>query len=311
MSGSHRATSHVHPADVPGPRSSADGQAPRPRGHRRKAKPKRRGGKALMGGTAVLLAATAGWFTVGQGRSLPSFTSAGAAERPEADTTHADIAPLSAGGHTEGPSTADRSDRTDGTVAAIPGLGPSFLARIPAETKQVVVASGKDKDSADTVVTLWTRTPDGRWRAGQAWAAHNGYKGWSAEKRSGDLHSPIGVFGLTDAGGRKADPGSKLPYDKDPNFVVGGKGFNGEPLAGSFDYVVAINYNRVAGRSPLDTASPEGKAKGGGVWLHVDHGGPTHACVSLPEANMIELIRALDPAAHPVIAMGDAAALAV
>ncbi|MEV6208606.1 hypothetical protein [Kitasatospora sp. NPDC051914] len=307
MSGSHRASVHHRSADVPGPRSSADGQAPRPRGHRRKAKPKRRGGKALMGGTAVLLAATAGWFTVGQGRTLPSFTSAGASE---ADMARADIAPMSAGEHTEGPATADRSDRTDGTVAAIPGLGPSFLAKIPAETTQVVVASGKGKDAADTTVTLWTRTVDGRWKPGQAWAGHNGYKGWAEQKRSGDLHSPIGVFGLTDAGGRKADPGSKLPYDKDPGFVVGGKGFNGEPLAGSFDYVVAINYNRVAGRSPLDTASPEGKAKGGGVWLHVDHGGPTHACISLPEANMIELIRALDPAAHPVIAMGDAATLA-
>ncbi|MFD9127487.1 hypothetical protein [Kitasatospora sp. NPDC059571] len=309
MSGSHRASAHRRSAAVPGPRSSAEGTAPRGRGHRRKAK-KRRTGKALMGGTAMLLAAAAGWFTVGQGRvQLPGLTSAGAQDRTEADVQRADLAPLPADARTEAP-VADRSDRNDGTVAVVPGLGPSFLAKIPAETTQLVVASGKDKDSSDTTVTLWTRTPDGRWRAGQAWAGHNGYKGWTQTKKSGDLHSPVGVFALTDAGGRKADPGSKLPYDRDSHFVVGGTGFNGEQLAGSFDYVVAINYNRVAGRSPLDTTYPEGAAKGGGVWLHVDHGGPTHACVSLPEADMIELIRTLDPAAHPMIAMGDAATLA-
>lgn len=309
MSGSHRASVHRPPADVPGPRSSAEEQAPRSRGHRRKTRPRRRG-RALVGGTAVLLATAAGWFAVGPGRSAPVATTAGAPDRADAETAQADIAPMSADDHTEGPGTADRSDRTDGTEATITGLGPSFLARIPAGTTQVVVASGQGKDASDTTVTLWTRTPEGRWKPGTAWAAHNGYKGWSEQKRSGDLHSPIGVFGLTDAGGRKADPGSRLPYDKDPGFVVGGRGFNDEPLAGSFDYVVAINYNRVAGRSPLDQAQPEGRAKGGGVWLHVDHGGPTHACVSLAEKDMIELIRALDPAARPVIAMGDAASLA-
>ncbi|WP_405012806.1 hypothetical protein [Kitasatospora sp. NBC_01539] len=309
MSGSHRASVHRRSADVPGPRSSAEGQTARQRGHRRRVKPRRRG-RALMGGTAVLLAAAAGWFTVGAGRSLPVISAAGAPDRDESAAQQADVAPVSAGDHTEGPGAADRSDRNDGTVAAIPGLGPAFLAKIPAETTQVVLASGQGEDSSDTTVTLWTRTVEGRWKPGRAWAAHNGYKGWSAQKKAGDLHSPIGVFGLTDAGGRKADPGSRLPYDKDPGFVVGGRGFNGEQLAGSFDYVVAINYNRVEGRSPLDTAYPEGKAKGGGVWLHVDHGGPTHACVSLAEPDMIELIRTLDPAAHPVIAMGDAAALA-
>jgi hypothetical protein len=47
---------------------------------------------------------------------------------------------------------------------------------------------------------------------------------------------------------------------------------------------MAIDYNRVKGTSPLDRTSPPGADKGGGIWLHVDHGGPTHACVSLPAA---------------------------
>lgn len=44
--------------------------------------------------------------------------------------------------------------------------------------------------------------------------------------------------------------------------------------------------------------------------MHVDHGGPTHGCVSVSAVHMIELLRTLDPADHPVIVMGDAASLA-
>ncbi|KOG91090.1 lipoprotein, partial [Streptomyces varsoviensis] len=80
-------------------------------------------------------------------------------------------------------------------------------------------------------------------------------------------------------------------------------------LAGSFDYVVAINYNRKAGTSPLDWTRPMGADRGGGIWLHVDHGGPTHGCVSVAQDRMAELLRTLDPARKPVVVMGDAASL--
>jgi L,D-peptidoglycan transpeptidase YkuD (ErfK/YbiS/YcfS/YnhG family) len=53
-----------------------------------------------------------------------------------------------------------------------------------------------------------------------------------------------------------------------------------------------------------------GASKGGGIWLHVDHGGPTHGCVSIARAHMRQLLRTLDPARHPVVVMGDSASLA-
>ncbi|MFF7586889.1 L,D-transpeptidase family protein [Kitasatospora purpeofusca] len=297
-------------AAVPGPRTAA-------RGHRRKPR-KKRTGRAVTAGTALLLAAAAGWYTVGEDAAKPGVTSAdgpgaeGVAAQPAADRPSPTAAPAARAAdarQTETPA-ADRSERSDGSVAAIPGLGASFAGRIPADTTQVVLASGEGKDTNRSAVTLWTRTGEGRWLAGETWQGHNAFKGWTTDHNEGDLRSPIGVFSLTDAGGRKADPGSRLPYDRDPNFVVSGRGFAGEQLAGSFDYVVAIDYNRVPGNSPLDPRRPNGSTKGGGIWIHVDHGGPTHGCVSVPEDKMAELIRTLDPAAHPVIVMGDAGSLA-
>ncbi|MFE2412085.1 L,D-transpeptidase family protein [Kitasatospora sp. NPDC059408] len=283
------------------------------RGRRRKAK-KKSHGKAVMAGTALLVAAAAGWYTVGQDTAKPGVTTADG-PGPEGVSTPDRPAPAAAAqaaaDRQNQAAVAGRSEtRDDGSVAAIPGLGASFTARIPAQTNQVVVATGQGKDTDKNSVTLWTRTPEGRWLPGETWQGHNGKNGWTTGHNEGDLRSPIGVFSLTDAGGRNADPGSKLPYDKDPSFVVSGTGFFGDQLAGSFDYVVAINYNRVPGSSPLDPRRPDGKSKGGGIWLHVDHDGPTHGCVSIPEDKMAQLIRTLDPAAHPVIVMGDATSLA-
>ncbi len=312
MSGTRRATATAPRRHQAAPQhvsdaSSFEATGGRSRGHRRK--PRKRRGRALMGGTAMLLAAAAGWFTVGPGRSYPAASTA-APDLSPADLPSGAPATTQAGIGRTDPPAADRSDRSDGSLASIPGLGASFLARVPAETRQLLVASGKGKDSSDSMVTLWTRTPEGRWQAGANWPAHNAYKGWTDDHTAGDLRSPIGVFALTDAGGHNADPGSKLPYDENSSFVMDGTGFNGEPLAGSFNYVVAINYNRVAGSSPLDGRFPDGAAKGGGIWLHVDHGGPTHGCVTLTQDHMAELIKVLDPALHPMIAMGDAASLA-
>lgn len=191
----------------------------------------------------------------------------------------------------------------------IPDLGPRTWAQVPANARQVVVVTGTGKDSPLSTVVLYRRTEAG-WQAGAHLPAHNALRGWSDHHMGGDLRSPIGVYGLSDAGGLLRDPGTRLPYDQGRGFHSPGTGFEGESLEGSFDYVIAIDYNRVPGTSPLDWTRPLGAQRGGGIWFHVDHGGPTHGCVSLSAPHMKDLLRALDPALHPVVVMGDHASLA-
>ncbi|MEU6172188.1 L,D-transpeptidase family protein [Streptantibioticus parmotrematis] len=226
------------------------------------------------------------------------------------------------GGHGDGtaadgkPPTAAANVSPDGGHAQaerlpqrLPGVGPRTTARIPADAQQVVLVTGHDEHSPHSTAVLYQRTADG-WQAGASWPAHNALDGWTTDHYEGDLHSPEGVFTLTDAGGLLANPGTKLPYTHSYGFTATGAGFEGEPLAGAFNYVVAINYNHVPGTSPLSTERPMGASRGGGIWIHVDHGGPTHGCVSLTQDHMKELLRALDPARHPVIVMGDVSWLA-
>ncbi|MEW1719543.1 hypothetical protein [Streptomyces sp. NPDC093109] len=192
----------------------------------------------------------------------------------------------------------------------IPGLGRSTRAEIPSETTQAVVVTGTDEDSSDSSLQVYERDPVAGWTpVTDPWPAHNAKRGWTEDHSQGDLRSPIGVFTLTDAGGLFDDPGTKLTYDQGPAFTASGDGFDGEPLEGSFDYVVAINYNRVPGTTPLDWTRPLGMEKGGGIWIHVDHDGPTQACVSIHRDRMRELLLLLDPEKRPVVVMGDAESL--
>ncbi|MFC1433327.1 L,D-transpeptidase family protein [Streptacidiphilus sp. N1-3] len=229
-------------------------------------------------------------------------TGATAAAAPSVDTGRSSSAPADASRSVTRPTPTT-------ALKQLPGLGASFLAKIPANAQQVFLVTGSGKNANTSTAVLYTRTADGSWLPGTAWAAHNAKDGWTGDHMAGDLHSPIGVFSLTDAGGLDPNPGTKLPYLHSSEFKAPGTGFEGESLADAFDYVIAINYNHDPGTSPLSTDRPMGASRGGGIWIHVDHGGPTHGCVSLAKANMATLLKDLDPAKHPVIVMGDAASL--
>ncbi|MFI0938362.1 L,D-transpeptidase family protein [Streptomyces sp. NPDC021020] len=262
--------------------------------HRRPRRRAWRAGAVVAVGMVVLAAAGAGYLAA----TRHSATTA----KDRAAAPHAGV-PARAEGPP--PGAAAPAVSPPGSLPAIAGLGPRTRAEIPAASRQVLVASGAAKDSSDAVVTLWTEAANGRWLPGAPWPAHNALHGWTATHHSNDLHSPIGVFTLSDAGGFEPDPGTKLPYHHDSRFRAGGVGFDGEALDEAFDYVIAIDYNRVPGNSPLDGSQPLGASRGGGIWVHVDHGGPTHGCVSISAAHMVDLLHTLLPADHPVIVMGD------
>ena len=82
-----------------------------------------------------------------------------------------------------------------------------------------------------------------------------------------------------DAGGLLADPGTRLPYTRSTAFSPTRPGRR--TTRHDFDYVIAIDYNRDQGHLAERSTRPQGEAKGGGIWLHMDHGSGTSACVSV------------------------------
>ncbi|WP_406446274.1 L,D-transpeptidase family protein [Streptomyces sp. NBC_00631] len=208
-----------------------------------------------------------------------------------------------------------------GDPGRIPGVGELLRAEIPADSGQVVAVYGEDKDSADSTVVLYTRdtreTQDtggsrgirgGGWRPVGSWPAHNGRSGWTTDHYAGDGRSPVGVFTVTDAGGVLPDPGTRLSYDQGRELYAPPRYWR-PAYQHDFDYVIAIDYNRLRGTPPHDTTHPWGDGRGGSIWLHLDHGSGTSACIGLPKEAMEYLLRTLDPARDPVVVMGDRPAL--
>jgi L,D-peptidoglycan transpeptidase YkuD (ErfK/YbiS/YcfS/YnhG family) len=188
----------------------------------------------------------------------------------------------------------------------VPDVGDRLQRRIPADSRQVVAVYGDGRDSGDSTVVLYTKHGT-TWDRTRSWPAHNGKKGWTEDHHEGDNRSPVGVYTLSDAGGVLEDPGAKLPYTRSAAFAA--PRWWAKTHWHDFDYVIAIDYNRVKGTPPNDPTRPEGQSKGGGIWLHMDHGSGTSACVSVSRQAMEYLLRTLDPKRHPVVVMGDRAEL--
>jgi L,D-peptidoglycan transpeptidase YkuD (ErfK/YbiS/YcfS/YnhG family) len=200
--------------------------------------------------------------------------------------------------------TASASASTSASAQTVPAWASALLAQeVPANSGQAVIVRAPSMSSTTNTVTLWTRTAAGWSQIGASMPGHNGERGWSAHRTSGDLKTPTGVYSLTAAGGRLPNPGTSEPYEHNaPYFRTNGR-FLGRSTVGVFDYVVAIDFNRVPGSPVSSTAEPKGEGPGGGIWLHVDNGAATLACVTVSKPNMVTILRWLDPSQHPVIVL--------
>ncbi len=216
-------------------------------------------------------------------------------------------------------------------VKASRATAQSTGLRIPAGADQLIVVSSPTDDppAPGYLATLRTyqragvRSP---WRpVFSAWHAEtgSGHLLPAAARREGDHATPIGVFGIgTTMYGNEPNPGG-LHYryhqlvcgdwwDEDPfsprysQFVhvpcsvTPAFASWSEPLwteTNAYPYFAVIRFNMgpiVAGANAL----------GAGIFLHSWMDGATEGCVALPETELLQILRWLTPAAHPVIEIG-------
>lgn len=174
--------------------------------------------------------------------------------------------------------------------------------------------------SAASYGTSWAKLNTFAW-TGTTWAHQEGP--WTArigqdgmavpgQKIEGDLLTPQGTYGFSFMFGVKANPGVKFSWrhaytydywDDDPSSPLYNEwldirkqnpGANPEPMHNVpvYNYAAVIAYNRA--RVP---------GVGSAIFLHVGDGSATAGCVSLPVTDLLVVLRWLNPALHPVIAM--------
>jgi L,D-peptidoglycan transpeptidase YkuD (ErfK/YbiS/YcfS/YnhG family) len=174
--------------------------------------------------------------------------------------------------------------------------------------------------SATTARLAAYRRSGRRWvRVFGPWTARVGYNGIARHgaKREGDGRTPSGNFGFGFFFGVRRDPGVAFRYrrarsydvwDDDPASPLYNEwvdtrrrdpGANPEPMdrRPAYDYGAVIAYNRA--RIP---------GRGSAIFLHVGTGTATAGCVSLPERELLALLRWLRPGRSPRIVISVAPA---
>jgi L,D-peptidoglycan transpeptidase YkuD (ErfK/YbiS/YcfS/YnhG family) len=182
---------------------------------------------------------------------------------------------------------------------------------------EVVTVVAPSARSTTATLTSWQLTSAG-WKAVVGpMTAYVGAAGVGAASED-VARTPQGVFTLTEAFGRAADPGTALPYrrvdaqdwwvsdrtsplyNQHARCAAGSCPFDesvSENLYGVgpvYDYAAVIDYNR----------SPAVPGAGSGFFLHVTNHVPTAGCVAIERAALVTLLTRLRPAEHPVIAIG-------
>lgn len=164
-------------------------------------------------------------------------------------------------------------------------------------------------------LSTYARSAHGWRKVFGPWAARIGYNGFAppGQKREGDGRTPSGSFGFQFMFGVESNPGVRYSYrpalstswwDDDPTSTHYNEWVDsrtGDPgrAPESMRQVPAYRYGAVIAYNTART-----RGLGSAIFLHVAHTGATSGCVSLPEPELLAVLRWLDPAQTPRIVMG-------
>ena len=182
-----------------------------------------------------------------------------------------------------------------------------------------VIASGYGSSYA--TVTAYQKSSTGWHVAMGPWSARIGRNGFAppGKKREGDGRTPTGSYGFSFFFGVDAAPsGVRYQWRHAATYDV----WDDDPSSPRYNEWVDTRYAN-AGASPesmhqvpaydaaaviaYNTARTPGL--GSAIFFHVSHGSATAGCVSVPRADVVALLRWLDPKRSPRIIMGTRSAV--
>jgi L,D-peptidoglycan transpeptidase YkuD (ErfK/YbiS/YcfS/YnhG family) len=203
---------------------------------------------------------------------------------------------------------------------------PAERVAVPADARQLVTVEAASTRTTHATLRLWRRVDaTGCWDAsGGPWPARVGRNGLSANRHEGDGTTPLGTFAFgTTMYGVASDPGVRFRYHR----LVCGDWWNEDVSSSTYN---TFQHVACGARPPFSTKSeglwqqptayvhfaviayntrPVVAGRGSGIFLHAQTGGPTNGCVSLTRATLVRVLRWLDPAASPRIAIATSAQL--
>ena len=214
-----------------------------------------------------------------------------------AGAAHAQVAPRQS---SAAPAPVARADGARVSGTRVSGQLVTVLARSYGATRAELTAYQLVGGHWRKVFGPWT-----------AWIGRNGMARPGA-KREGDGRTPSGTFGFSFFFGVDPDPGVRFPYRRIHAYDV----WDDDPSSPLYNEWVDDRYaNPGAGPEPMDVSAYDFGAviayntartpgRGSAIFLHLNIGTPTAGCVTLPESELLDVLRWLNPAASPQITMG-------
>jgi L,D-peptidoglycan transpeptidase YkuD (ErfK/YbiS/YcfS/YnhG family) len=229
-------------------------------------------------------------------------------------TTPTTVAPTTAPPTTEPPAATTAPPATNAPAPAAASPVDSLIGVGSARQVISVVADGYGQTTA--TFTAYERDGNGWRQVFGPWTANVGGGGFAPPdaKHEGDGRTPSGSYPFDFFFGVLGNPGVKFAYrdvtgpqivwDDDPasplynlwvDTTTQTPGPGPEPMYNTpaYNYGAVIAYN--SARTP---------GLGSAIFLHVSTGGSTAGCVALPQGQLLEVLRWLDPGQQPRIVMG-------
>jgi L,D-peptidoglycan transpeptidase YkuD (ErfK/YbiS/YcfS/YnhG family) len=204
-------------------------------------------------------------------------------------------------------------------LALTPGAAPAGAAACRPATgtgTQLITVESPSRSSTRATLRLWRREGACWKAAGGPWAARVGRSGLSGNRREGDGTTPTGTYRIgRTMYGIAPDPGVRYRYRR----IVCGDYWVEDPSSPSYNRFRHVPCGRtppfrVSGERLWQATTayrhlavvefnmnPVVPGRGSGIFLHATTGGPTNGCISLPLAQLRQVLRWLNPAASPRI----------
>jgi L,D-peptidoglycan transpeptidase YkuD (ErfK/YbiS/YcfS/YnhG family) len=205
-------------------------------------------------------------------------------------------------------------------TAALAVACPQNIANeIQPPGSQLITVEATAAKTTYASLRAWRRSGDCWVAAGGPYPARVGRNGLRRNRNEGDGTTPIGTFPIgATMYGTASDPGVRFRYRR----LRCGDWWVEDPASPAYNTFQHVACGR---RPPFKTPTPDMSksprayrhlaivefnmhpvvpGRGSGIFLHATTGGPTNGCISLRVADLVRVLRWLDPAANPQIAIG-------
>lgn len=209
---------------------------------------------------------------------------------------------------------------TVATTAPCPSNLASRLATTGA-SRQLITVDGPSYDSTAATVEIWQRAGPCWIPSGGPWTGRVGENGFSDHHTEGDGTTPTGLYGIGPVMyGNASDPGVHEPY----HLLVCGDWWDEDPRSAQYNTFQHVQCGQTppfgGGSEALWTetqaypsfavidynTNPVVPYAGSAIFLHADTGTATNGCVSLPLAELDNVLRWINPADSPAVVMSPA-----